>query len=201
MIPNYSMIPAAAIRWSPGIRWSPAIWWSPAIRWSIKSMDFDNRKVYGDNSITDGLVEPNKVRNRVDQKSTFVLPWSVHVRMSDCHFVRLSTRHPPGFPLGALSGCKRRHLQAQDEGRRPEEAFAPPCRGKQKSCSTGLINNITCNQAFCLSLVLPSQLQFHQQTWSTTSVFLIMSTSNPHLDPWPGAPGICTSNQYSFLSP
>ena len=44
MIPNYSMIPAAAIRWSP------------AIRWSIRSMDFDNRKVYGDTSITDGLV-------------------------------------------------------------------------------------------------------------------------------------------------
>ena len=42
MIPNYSMI--------------PAIWWSPAIRWSIRSMDFDNRKVYGDTSITDGLV-------------------------------------------------------------------------------------------------------------------------------------------------
>ena len=44
MIPNYSLIPAAAI------------WWSPAIRWSIRSMDFDNRKVYGDTSITDGLV-------------------------------------------------------------------------------------------------------------------------------------------------
>ena len=25
MIPNYSMVPAAAIWWSPGIRWSPAI--------------------------------------------------------------------------------------------------------------------------------------------------------------------------------
>ena len=48
------MIPA--IRWSPGIRWSPAIRWSPGIRWSIRSMDFDNRKVYGDTSITDGLV-------------------------------------------------------------------------------------------------------------------------------------------------
>ena len=34
----------------------PAIWWSPAIQWSIRSMDFDNRKVYGDTSITDGLV-------------------------------------------------------------------------------------------------------------------------------------------------
>ena len=56
------MIPAAAMWWSPGnwwspgIRWSPAIWWSPAIRWSIRSMDFDNRKVYGDTSITDSLV-------------------------------------------------------------------------------------------------------------------------------------------------
>ena len=56
MIPNYSMIPAAAIRWSPSIRWSPATGWSPAIRWSIRSMDFDSRKVYGDTSITDGLV-------------------------------------------------------------------------------------------------------------------------------------------------
>ena len=36
MIPNYSMI--------------------PAIRWSIRSMDFDKPKVYGDTSITDGLV-------------------------------------------------------------------------------------------------------------------------------------------------
>ena len=42
MIPNYSMI--------------PAIRWSPAIQWSIESMDFDNPKVYGDTSITDGLV-------------------------------------------------------------------------------------------------------------------------------------------------
>ena len=42
MIPNYSMI--------------PAIRWSPVIRWSIGSMDFDNPKVYGDTSISDGLV-------------------------------------------------------------------------------------------------------------------------------------------------
>ena len=59
MIPNYSMIPAIrwspAIQWSPDIRSSPAILWSPAIRWSIGSMDFDNPKVYGDTSITDGL--------------------------------------------------------------------------------------------------------------------------------------------------
>ena len=50
MIPNYSMIPAAAFRWSQGIPWSPAI------RWSIRSMDFDKPKVHGDTSITDGLV-------------------------------------------------------------------------------------------------------------------------------------------------
>ena len=62
MIPNYSMIPAAAIRWSPGIRWFlgirwfPGIRWFTAIRWLIRCMDFDNRKVYGDTSITDGLV-------------------------------------------------------------------------------------------------------------------------------------------------
>ena len=36
--------------------WSPGIRWIPAIRWSIRSLDFDNRKVYGDTSITDGLV-------------------------------------------------------------------------------------------------------------------------------------------------
>ena len=54
MIPNYSMIPAAAIWWSPGIRWSPAI------RWSIRSMDFYYWKVYGDTSITDGLVNLNR---------------------------------------------------------------------------------------------------------------------------------------------
>ena len=54
MIPNYSMIPA--IRWSPAIGWFPAIRWSPVIRWSIGSMDFDNPKVYGDTSISDGLV-------------------------------------------------------------------------------------------------------------------------------------------------
>ena len=54
--PNYSMIPAAAIRWSPGIRWSPDI------RWSIRSMDFVNRKVFGDTSITDGLVSPWRLK-------------------------------------------------------------------------------------------------------------------------------------------
>ena len=47
MIPNYLMIPA--------IWWSPAIRWSPAIPWSIGSMDFDNPKVFGDTSISDGL--------------------------------------------------------------------------------------------------------------------------------------------------
>ena len=48
MIPIYSMIPA--------IRWSLAIPWSSAIGWSIGSMNFDNPKVYGDTSITEGLV-------------------------------------------------------------------------------------------------------------------------------------------------
>ena len=46
--PSYSIIPA--IHWSPALRWSPAIWWS------IGSIDFDNPTVYGDTSITDGLV-------------------------------------------------------------------------------------------------------------------------------------------------
>ena len=50
MIPNYLMIPAAAI------------WWSPDIRWSIRCMDFDNPKVYGDTSITDGLVFLSKLQ-------------------------------------------------------------------------------------------------------------------------------------------
>ena len=52
--PSYSMIPA--IRWSPAIWWFPAIQWSPAIWWSIGSKNFDSPKVYGDTSITDGLV-------------------------------------------------------------------------------------------------------------------------------------------------
>ena len=68
MIPNYSMIPAAAIRWSPGIRWSPSI------RWSIRSMDFDNRKVYSDTSITDGLVLYKELRSSFFQ-SLSVSEW------------------------------------------------------------------------------------------------------------------------------
>ena len=48
MIPNYLMIPA--------IWWSPAIRWSQTNQWSIGGMAFDNQKVYGDTSNTDGLV-------------------------------------------------------------------------------------------------------------------------------------------------
>ena len=44
----------------PAIWWSPAIRWSPAIWWPIRSMDFDKPKVYGDTSITDGLVSLDK---------------------------------------------------------------------------------------------------------------------------------------------
>ena len=51
MISNYSMI--------------PAIRWSPAIQWSIRCMNFDNRKVYGDTSITDGLVRSEKSQRGV----------------------------------------------------------------------------------------------------------------------------------------
>ena len=39
------------------IRWSPVIRWSPAIRSSIGGMDFDDPKVYGDTSISNGLVK------------------------------------------------------------------------------------------------------------------------------------------------
>ena len=60
MIPNYSMIPA--------IRWSSTIRWSPAIRWSISCMDFDNRKVYGDTSITDGLVYKSTGKHLINHK-------------------------------------------------------------------------------------------------------------------------------------
>ena len=56
MIPNYSMIPA--------IRWSPAIWWPPAIWRSIGTKDFDNPKVHGDTSITDGLVFAFSIQSR-----------------------------------------------------------------------------------------------------------------------------------------
>ena len=76
MIPNYSMTPA--IRWFPGFQWSPGIRWSPAIRWSIRSMDFDNSKVYGDTFISDGLVFLQHWSNfpslfSVDQKFPFVV--------------------------------------------------------------------------------------------------------------------------------
>ena len=67
MIPNYSMIQAAAIWWSPAILRSPAIWWT------IRSMDFDNWKVYGDTSITDGLVEIQKHHLKLfDETNLFV---------------------------------------------------------------------------------------------------------------------------------
>ena len=55
--PQLFDVPAAAIRWSPGIRWSQAI------QWSIRNMDFDKPKVYGDTSITDGLVSYKTGRN------------------------------------------------------------------------------------------------------------------------------------------
>ena len=69
MIPNYSMIPAAAIRWSPGIRWSPAI------RWSIRSMDFDKPKVYGDTFISDGLVLTKTQRYRRFCPNSEIVIW------------------------------------------------------------------------------------------------------------------------------
>ena len=47
----------------PVIRWSPAIQWSPAIRWSVGSIDFVNPKVYGDTSITDGLVLLSSIKS------------------------------------------------------------------------------------------------------------------------------------------
>ena len=104
MIPNYSMIPAAAIRWSPVIRWSPAI------RWSIRSMDFDNRKVYGDTSITDGLVffkENQIIRLTCDYQPWLVMrkmccqnicwPWKSCSRCQSCD--SLSSVYPNKFAL------------------------------------------------------------------------------------------------------
>ena len=76
--PSYSMIPA--IRWSPAIWWSQAIRWSPAIRWSqairlsIRGMDFDNRKVYVDTSITNGLVMNIRNNNNNNLKAK---PWNM----------------------------------------------------------------------------------------------------------------------------
>ena len=90
MIPNYSMIPAAAIPWSPGIRWSTAIRWSPAIWWSIRSMDFDNRKVYVDTSITDGLVNAIII---LDKPPTFFSHHHYHSPLSRCEWVRFFYRH------------------------------------------------------------------------------------------------------------
>ena len=61
LIPNYSMI--------------PAIRRSAAIRWTIGSMDFDNPKVYGDTSITDGLVRSQIIEfNRSKDLDDTALP-------------------------------------------------------------------------------------------------------------------------------
>ena len=66
MIPSHSMIPSYSM--IPAIKWSPAIWWSTSIWWSQLFDDpqlFDDQlevwtliiqKVYGDTSISDGLV-------------------------------------------------------------------------------------------------------------------------------------------------
>ena len=70
VIPKYSMI--SAIRWSPAIRWSQAIWSS------IGSIDFDSPKVYGDTSITGGLVyfcQKNEPCPKLSQHSPNMMPF------------------------------------------------------------------------------------------------------------------------------
>ena len=81
MIPGIRWSPD--IRWSPGIRWSPAIWWSPAIRWSIRSMDFDKPKVYGDTFISDGLVFYFFVHCLQDG----LKKWNVTIRLCWCNHI------------------------------------------------------------------------------------------------------------------
>ena len=95
MIQNYLMIPA--------IQWSPAIWWSSAIWWSIGSMDFDNQKVYGDTSITDGLVWFTRIDNV--QYPFLRLQTSPLVSASNVVTLLLKCRSLPSLSTTAAWSC------------------------------------------------------------------------------------------------
>ena len=113
IIQSYSMIPviqwSPAIWWSSAIQWSPAIWWCPAIRWSpaiwwsIGGMDFDNPKLYGDTSISDGLVSIKTGANVA----------LVYLWVFKCHFKSpefIDAKKPHFFVLGLHSGSNKRKL-------------------------------------------------------------------------------------------
>ena len=72
MIPKYLMIPAAAIRWSPGI------WWFSTIRWSQQLL-FDDPQVFVDPQLFDDQLE---VWTLIVVKST-VIPPSMMVLFSN----------------------------------------------------------------------------------------------------------------------
>ena len=81
----------------PAIRWSPAIWWS------IGSMDFDNQKVYGDTSITDGLVWFTRIDNV--QYPFLRLQTSPLVSASNVVTLLLKCRSLPSLSTTAAWSC------------------------------------------------------------------------------------------------
>ena len=97
MIQRNLMFPILAIRWSPALRWSPAIWWS------IGSMDFDNQKVYGDTSITDGLVWFTRIDNV--QYPFLRLQTSPLVSASNVVTLLLKCRSLPSLSTTAAWSC------------------------------------------------------------------------------------------------
>ena len=156
MIPGIRWSPD--IRWSPGIRWSSAIRWSPAIRWSIRSMDFDKLKVYGDTFISDGLVYweldrfwivaqtwsknlapclfPNSLAASVATKATFATFWSWRQSEQKQKFVVCKTRpryHPPKELLTKIRGhnFEKRHRGGSDN--RDWQLFREEWRWTQRS--------------------------------------------------------------------
>ena len=167
MIPNYSMIPAAAIGWSPGIWWSPAIRWSPDIRWSIRSMDFDKPKIYGDTSITDGLVLyielndlwPKKIckpKMIVWSDATFILRWS-------CFIWAFHLLQKQGWTKTFVQNCK--HGQRQ-------KGMRVGCFAKLQTVTKYLqfqiyVSNI--NSMLLAVIELPPTLSSVLQTWKSAT--------------------------------
>ena len=72
--------------------------WSPTIRWSIGSMYFDNPRVYGDTSITDGLVVKvdivAKKRGKNVNFSKLKLVWKLSADQLDFGKFQIGVRLP-----------------------------------------------------------------------------------------------------------
>ena len=121
----------------------------------------------------------------------------------------------PGFPLEALSGCRMPHLPARDQARSRAKASAPPFNrhfDQQMSLESSgllqpvikhLVDHFSCFLSGCsLNKSEKKHYIFCSKSKTLRWMFWIRQLEGwHHLDPWPGAPGICTSNQYSFLSP